>query len=561
MIAAIRSAVFALAFYGGTVPIALVGAALALISRDATVAVGRVWSRWFLACSEVLLGIRLELRGTAPQTGAIVAFKHSSAYETLAVLALFDRPAVVMKAELLRLPVWGFVARRHGSIGVEREKGGVAMRAMLREARLRAEEGRPIILFPEGTRVPPGSAPPLKAGLSALAGALNLPVVPVAHDAGGLWPRAFVKRPGTVTMAFLPPVSPGLSREALDEQVHAAINRDPRQVDLPVTRPARARRVPLWLTLLPLLLFAAGWWWIWDGYRDRLVDEVAALVPPEARLESGGFPYRLEVRLTPLRLDTRDVALSFGLRADAVTLHQVPWKPEVVVANLDMPEARLVAAPLEGVSFQLSAPRAQASLRRDGERLVRLSSVWEEARIATGLLAVPLQARRFEAHLREAPAAGAEPGAGPAGPIRAGLVLRVSGLRAGAGDPLALLLEAEVTAGTRLDSLAAWTADGTVEIRGATLADEHGEVARLEATLVPDGAGGLRLAGTITTVCPASVRAAVAADPPVSELRLRRAVSLPLSGTLPGGLAVPAASPGSPALPVRGQEPPCPRLR
>lgn len=560
MIATLRSLLFALIFYGVTVPMALAAAIVALVSREATIAISRAWGRWFLACAEILLGIRLEVRGPIPQGGAIVAFKHTSAFETFLVLALFDRPATVMKAELLDLPVWGFVARRQGSIGVAREKGGVAMRTMLREARAAAGTGRPIIIFPEGTRVPHGTAPPLKAGLWALAAGLRLPVVPVAHDAGRLWPKGFVKQPGTVTMAFQPPVSPELPREAFEKAVHEAINRDPRTVPQPITREARARRVPLWTTLLPLLAFGIGWWLVWDGYRDRLVAEVGALVPDGTRIESGGWPYRLSVRVAPVAAGTRDEALATALEAEGITVHQVPWQPNRMVLNLEsaIGEARL--GPLRGAFIRVRAPSAQASLRRDGSRILRLSSVWEQAEIRSGLVAAPIAATRFEAHLRETPAT-ASAGASPRGPTQASVVLRGQEMRFAAGDPLSILVEADVTASRPVTSLAGWASDGTVELGRVTVSDGHGEVARIEATLVPDGRGGLSVAGTVETVCPASIRTALAAAPPVSELRARRPVTLPLSGSLPGGVTVPAADPDRPPPAVRTQEPPCPRLR
>jgi 1-acyl-sn-glycerol-3-phosphate acyltransferase len=560
MSAIVRSLLFALVFYGVSVPIALAAALVALVSSKGTIAIARAWGRWFLWCSEVLLGIRLEVRGTIPQRDAIVAFKHTSAFETFLVLALFDRPATIMKAELLAIPVWGFVARRQGSIGVAREKGGVAMRAMLREAKAAADAGRPVIIFPEGTRVPHGTAPPLKAGLWALAAGLRLPVVPVAHDAGRLWPRSFVKQPGTVTMAFQPGIVPAMPRESFEDTVHARINRDPRAIPEPVTRPARARRVPLWTTLLPLFAFGVGWWFIWDGYRDRLVEEVARLVPAGTRIESGGWPYRLAVRIAPVATGARDDALATTLTADAITVHQVPWQPNRMVLNLESPAAEARLSPLSGADIRVRAPSAQASLRRDGSRILRLSSVWEQAEIESGLVAAPMRAERFEAHLRETPASAAQ-GKAPRGPAQASFVLRGSGMRFSGGDPLAIVVEADVTASRPVTSLAGWAQDGTIELGRITVSDSHGEIARIEATVVPDGRGKLTVAGTVETVCPATVRAALAADPPVSELRARRPVTLPLSGTLAGGTVVPPADPDRPPPPVRGQEPPCPRLR
>jgi 1-acyl-sn-glycerol-3-phosphate acyltransferase len=219
---------YRLFFFGGSVPMCLFVALAAPVSRTAVRAGASAWAAWFVWCARVFMGVRVRVRGAIPNEAAIVALKHSSAFETFLTLHLFDMPAVVMKAELRKIPVWGFIAARHGSIFVERGKAGAALKAMIREARARAAEGRPILIFPEGTRVPVGKAPPLKAGLYALYSACHLPVVPVALDSGPIWPKGWAKGPGTITFAFAPDVPAGLPREEMEAEVHAAINADPR---------------------------------------------------------------------------------------------------------------------------------------------------------------------------------------------------------------------------------------------------------------------------------------------------------------------------------------------
>jgi 1-acyl-sn-glycerol-3-phosphate acyltransferase len=133
-----------------------------------------------------------------------------------------------MKAELMRIPVWGWIARRHGSIPVERDGSASALRAMMRAAEAAIAEAREIVIFPEGTRVPVGEAPALKPGVSGLYRLLKLPVVPVALDSGRLWPRrGFLKRPGTITLRFGAPIPPGLPRADFEARLHAAINEVP----------------------------------------------------------------------------------------------------------------------------------------------------------------------------------------------------------------------------------------------------------------------------------------------------------------------------------------------
>jgi 1-acyl-sn-glycerol-3-phosphate acyltransferase len=145
-------------------------------------------------------------------------------YETIEMLLWLDRPAVVLKRELADLPGWGWVARRYGVIPVDRTGGAAALRRMLKAAEAAIAAGRPIVIFPEGTRVAPGEQPPLQPGFAGLYRSLRLPVVPVALDSGRLWPREGFKSPGTVTVCFGEPIPPGLSRAEIEAAVHAAIN-------------------------------------------------------------------------------------------------------------------------------------------------------------------------------------------------------------------------------------------------------------------------------------------------------------------------------------------------
>lgn len=221
----VRSLIYDLVFYLGSIPIVL-GAALAIpFGQRAVIAAARIWAQYHHLCTRWLLGIELRVEGALPRTGAIVAIKHEAMYETVEILRLFDAPAVVFKAELLRVPVWGTVARRHGVIPVARETGSAALRQMLKAARAATAQGRPILIFPEGTRVPHGESPPLRAGIAGLYKTLALPIVPVALDSGRLWPRqGFLKYAGVVTMRVGEIIPPGLGRDEVEARVHAGIN-------------------------------------------------------------------------------------------------------------------------------------------------------------------------------------------------------------------------------------------------------------------------------------------------------------------------------------------------
>jgi len=221
----IRSLLFAIFFYVGTVPFVLLSFPASLFGTKAVRGCAHMWARYHRLCALLLLGIRTRVEGTPPKGACIVACKHQSMYETLEMILLLDEPATVLKRELSDIPLWGWVTRRYGVIPVDRDGGAVALRRMMRAAEAAIAEGRPIAIFPEGTRVPVGETPPLQPGFAGLYRALKLPVVPVAMDAGLLWPRRkFIKRPGIVTIRFLEPIEPGLKRAEIEARVHAAIN-------------------------------------------------------------------------------------------------------------------------------------------------------------------------------------------------------------------------------------------------------------------------------------------------------------------------------------------------
>jgi 1-acyl-sn-glycerol-3-phosphate acyltransferase len=224
-VALLRSLLFTLLFYGGSAIIVPLGALLGTVWSPAIRGTGKLWSIWFWMLLPVL-GIRVVVRGQVPQHAVIVAAKHQSAFETIATLYLWDNPAVVLKAELMRIPFWGYIARRHGAIPVEREASTKAMRTMMRAAERAIAADRPIVIFPEGSRMPVGEAPPLKPGVAGLYKMLKLPIVPLALDSGKVWPRrSFVKRPGTITLDFGAEIPAGLDRKEVEARLHAAINR------------------------------------------------------------------------------------------------------------------------------------------------------------------------------------------------------------------------------------------------------------------------------------------------------------------------------------------------
>lgn len=222
--ATLRSLLFAAAFYLGSFAIVTSGIVMALFDPRAVRGTARRWARYHRWCAANLLGVRGRVEGRVPTGAVLVAGKHQSMFETIDILLLLPDPIVVMKKELVDIAGWGWLARRYGVIAIDRAGGAGALRRMLAAARDAVASGRPIFIFPEGTRVAPGETPPLQSGFAGLYKALGLPVVPLATDSGRCWPRGLVKRPGAIRFRFGEPIPPGLKRPEIEARVHAAIN-------------------------------------------------------------------------------------------------------------------------------------------------------------------------------------------------------------------------------------------------------------------------------------------------------------------------------------------------
>jgi 1-acyl-sn-glycerol-3-phosphate acyltransferase len=178
---------------------------------------------WLL---RIICGTKLEVRGheKLPRGPVIVAAKHQAAWDTFGLIALMRDPALVMKAELLSIPLYGRFCRKFELIPIQRELGPSALREMLREAKNRAAQGREILIFPEGTRKIPGSAPDYKPGIVLLYQALGVPVCPLALNSGVFWPRHSILRyPGTIVVEFLDPIPPGLPRQDFMGRLQGAL--------------------------------------------------------------------------------------------------------------------------------------------------------------------------------------------------------------------------------------------------------------------------------------------------------------------------------------------------
>ena len=222
----LRSLAFQTAFYAWTACLGLLTLPVLLLPRPAVLGVARLWidgTFWLLSN---VAGLTYEVRGEAHRADgpAIYALKHQSAWDTLVLLRLFRDPAIVIKGQLVWMPIVGWYLTRLGMISIDRRAGPRTLRRMVRIAGERLAAGRDIVVFPEGTRTAPGERPPYRPGIAALYAALDVPVVPVALNSGLYWGRReFAKRPGRIVVSVLPPVAPGLERRRFMDRLRDLI--------------------------------------------------------------------------------------------------------------------------------------------------------------------------------------------------------------------------------------------------------------------------------------------------------------------------------------------------
>jgi 1-acyl-sn-glycerol-3-phosphate acyltransferase len=221
----LRSALFLLWFILVTTILSLIFLPVLVLPRTATVWLARIWSRTTFWGLKIFAGIDFEIRGRPPKGAVLVAAKHMSMWDTLALYLALEAPAIVLKRELLRIPFYGWFLWKSTAIAIDRAAGARALRKMASAAKSVLAESRPILIFPEGTRKKPGAVPDYKPGVAGLYGMLGVACVPVALNSGLYW-TGFLKRPGTIVLEFLEPIGPGLKRDAfmtlLEQRIEAA---------------------------------------------------------------------------------------------------------------------------------------------------------------------------------------------------------------------------------------------------------------------------------------------------------------------------------------------------
>lgn len=228
----LRSAVYNVVFYLNMIVLMLLALPTLLMRRQALLWWVQAWASTSLWWLRMICGTQVEFRGLErlPEGGFLVASKHQSTWETFALFQIFEDPTFVLKRELQWIPFFGWYTIKFGTIPVNRTGGAAVLQEMNRRAGDEARKGRQIIIFPEGTRRPPGAPPSYKFGIAHMYSQMNVPCVPIALNSGLFWPRRkFLRYPGTIVVEVLEPIPPGLPREVffaqLQERIETASDR------------------------------------------------------------------------------------------------------------------------------------------------------------------------------------------------------------------------------------------------------------------------------------------------------------------------------------------------
>ena len=226
----VRSLIFVVQAYFMMLPIGVVFLPWALFSRRGAILACKSWSNWVVWTARWMVGIRCDVRGTPPTGEVMIASKHQSFLDIILIFKSIPAGKFIMKRELMYAPIIGQYALKLGCVPVDRGKRAQAIKKMVNDVEKgRAAPGQ-LIIYPQGTRIPPGVKAPYKVGTSVLYQELGQPVVPVATNVGLFWPkRGIMRRPGLAVVEFLDPIAPGLGKQeflaTLEREVEENSNR------------------------------------------------------------------------------------------------------------------------------------------------------------------------------------------------------------------------------------------------------------------------------------------------------------------------------------------------
>ena len=214
----LRSLLFNLFLYTGIVTVFLIALPTLFLPPKFTLLFGKFLGHYVVYIVKIFLNTKVEFKGidNIPKNEKyFVASAHQSMFETFALQSVLDYPVFILKKELLRIPLFGLYLKKIKSIEIIRDTTTKDNLSFFdKVASIIKSENRPLLIFPQGTRVKIDDEIPFKKGVGRIYEALNISCVPVALNSGKVWPKyGIIKHPGKITVSFLKPIEPGLNRE------------------------------------------------------------------------------------------------------------------------------------------------------------------------------------------------------------------------------------------------------------------------------------------------------------------------------------------------------------
>jgi len=227
----LRSIFFKIFFFSGIIFICLIFLPALILPQKVTLFGGKIMGYWSLICLRIFLSVKIKVVGKENIIKGekfFIACSHQSMFETFFLQTIFNAPIFILKKELLKIPFFGWCLKKIGAIDIIRETATKENLSFFDKILNKTSKSkRPLLIFPQGTRVPYKDRPPFKKGVARIYDTLKLPCIPVALNTGKVWPKnSFNKYPGKITISFLDPIDPGLEKEIFQKKLQNIIYKE-----------------------------------------------------------------------------------------------------------------------------------------------------------------------------------------------------------------------------------------------------------------------------------------------------------------------------------------------
>lgn len=319
-----------------------------------------LWGKGIQRLLKWCVGLDYEIRGREyiPASPSLIACKHHSAWETTVIHMLIPDVVIILKQELLWIPIFGSMVKGAGAIWIDRSKGKKVLSQLVTQATAFIRNNRSIFIFPEGTRRPVGAPPKYRYGILELYKNLNVPVTPVALNAGCFWSRrSFIKKPGKIIIEFMPPIEAGLPLDVFEKKLVDTIEKKSNALieEANYTSSTKKKKgITLFLGVITLMMgiYTGGWF----GASHLVQSQVNRLNQHLAvqgwtvnfdRMDAVGFPFKFGFKLKNLNAQHKTKILDIALQSDEIILYQHPFCPDKIhVMNTTTPLKFEVKYPL-----------------------------------------------------------------------------------------------------------------------------------------------------------------------------------------------------------------------